>query len=64
MILLKFGEQEPNDPNKLTEDVSRFGYGKLNRRLYFDPLKDKIGEVYEIGSVANIIKQVHESNPK
>jgi hypothetical protein len=63
MIYLKFGEQEPNDPAKLTDDVSRFGFGKLNRRLYFDPSKDKIGGITEAGSVANLLKQVHDINP-
>jgi hypothetical protein len=63
IMYLKFGEQRPNDPAKLTDDVSRFGFGKLNRRLYFDPSKDKIGGVNEVGSVANLLKQVRDINP-
>lgn len=63
MIYLKFGDSLPNDPQGFTDDVSKFGFGKVNRRLHFDPLKNTIGEINETGSVANLIKQVWEINP-
>lgn len=62
MLYLKFGAQEPNDPARLTSDVTRFGFGKLNRQLYFDPVKDRIGDLDEKGSFANLLKQVHDIN--
>jgi len=61
-LYLKFGNEKPDDPKKITEDVTRFGFGKLNRRLYFEP-QDKVGALDERGSIANLLKQVHRLNP-
>ena len=61
-LYLKFGNEKPDDPRKMTEDVTRFGFGKLNRRLYFEP-QDKVGALDERGSIANLLKQVRRINP-
>jgi len=61
-VYLKFGDEEPDDPRKITEDVTRFGFGKITRRLYVEA-HDKIGDINEKGSIANLLKQVHRINP-
>jgi predicted transport protein len=62
MMYLKFKNQTPDDPKKKTTDVSRFGFGELNRRVYIEPNED-LGTLDQKGSVSNLLKQVHEINP-
>lgn len=61
-LYLKFGDKILDDPRKKTEDITRFGFGKLNRRLYIEP-HEEIGVIDEKGSIANLLKQVHRINP-
>jgi len=61
-VFLKFGDKEPDDPRNITDDITRFGFGKITRHLFIKA-RDRIGDITEKGSIADLLKQVRQINP-
>jgi len=52
-VFLKFRNKEPDDPRNITDDITRFGFGKITRHLFIK-VQDRIGDITEKGSIANL----------